>query len=76
MFDMLEPGQKTMIVPGAGFGDAPEPFFAYALANPNEVEMIVPFIWFDDPNHKDVEYTGLENASTDYLQNDFKFNQE
>ena len=52
--------QTTFLVPGAAFGQNPSPFVAYALLNPEEVEAVIPFIWFDDPNHKDVSYTGLE----------------
>lgn len=56
----LKPNQKTILVPGAGFGQKPDPWLAYAHSHPDEVEAIIPFIWFDDPNHKDVNYTGLE----------------
>lgn len=55
--------QTTFLVPGAAFGQNPSPFVAYALLNPTEVEAVVPFIWFDDPGHKDVPYTGLEAQS-------------
>ena len=55
--------QTTFLVPGAAFGQNPNPFVAYALLNPTEVEAVVPFIWFDDPDHKDVPYTGLEAQS-------------
>lgn len=63
-----KPEQRTMLVPGAGFGQNPDPFVAYALLNQDEVEIVVPFIWFDDPNHKDVPYIGLENAQQDFKQ--------
>lgn len=62
----LLPGQRTMLVPGAAFGQNPTPFIAYALRNPEEVEMVVPFLWFDDPNHKDTDFTGLENMPADF----------
>lgn len=62
----LLPGQRTMLVPGAGFGQNPTPFIAYALRNPEEVEMVVPFLWFDDPNHKDADFTGLENMPAEF----------
>jgi hypothetical protein len=54
------PHQKTFIVPGPAFGHAADPWVAYALLHPEEVEAVVPFIWFDDANHKDTNYTGLE----------------
>lgn len=59
----LAPGQKTVLVPGPGYGHNPDPWVAYALLNPDQVEMIAAFLWFDDPNHKDENFTGLENAS-------------
>lgn len=62
----LLPGQRAMLVPGAGFGQNPTPFIAYALRNPEEVEMVVPFLWFDEPNHKDTNFTGLENMPADF----------
>lgn len=55
----LLPGQKTFLVPGCAFGQVPAAFHAYAHANPDEVIGIIPFLWFDDPDHKDVNYTGL-----------------
>lgn len=58
----LKPGQKTWLIPGAGFNQNPDPFVAYALSHPEEVEGVIPFLWFDDPAHKDVDYTGLEKA--------------
>lgn len=59
---LLKPGQKTWLIPGAAFGQNPDPFVAYALSHPDEVEGVIPFLWFDDPNHKDVDYTGLQAA--------------
>lgn len=64
----LKPGQKTFLVPGPAFGHKPEPWLAYAHSNPDQVAAIIPFIWFDDPNHKDVNYTGLEAASEELRQ--------
>ena len=64
----LKPGQKTFLVPGPAFGHKPEPWLAYAHSNPDQVVAIIPFIWFDDPNHKDVNYTGLEAASEELRQ--------
>lgn len=61
-----QPHQRTMLVPGPAFGHNPAPWIAYALLNAEEVEMVIPFLWFDDPNHKDVAYTGLEAASEDF----------
>ena len=59
---LLKPGQKTWLIPGAAFGQNPDPFVSYALAHPDEVDGVIPFLWFDDPNHKDVDYTGLVAA--------------
>ncbi len=59
---LLKPGQKTWLIPGAAFGQNPDPFVSYALSHPDEVDGVIPFLWFDDPNHKDVDYTGLEKA--------------
>ena len=64
---MLQYGQTTMLVPGPAFGQKPDPFVAYAHSNP-EVEMVIPFVWFDRPKHKDVEYTGLEAADAVFYQ--------
>lgn len=64
---MLQYGQTTMLVPGPAFGQNPDPFVAYAHSNP-EVEMVIPFVWFDRPNHKDVPYTGLEAADAVFYQ--------
>lgn len=60
LVSQLKPHQKTFLVPGPSFGHPPEPWVAYALRNPHEVEGVIPFIWFDDVNHKDTAYTGLE----------------
>ena len=64
---MLTPDQKTILVPGPAFGQTPDPFVAYAHSNP-EVEMVIPFVWFDRPNHKDVPYTGLEAVDAVFYQ--------
>jgi hypothetical protein len=34
----LKPGQKTWLIPGAAFGQNPDPFVAYALSHPDEVK--------------------------------------
>ncbi len=60
-------GQKTVLVPGPAFGHNPEPWVAYALTHPDEVEMIAAFTWFDHPAHKDVPYTGLEAAPAEFV---------
>ena len=62
LIKQLKPGQKTWLIPGAAFGQNPDPFVSYALAHPDEVDGVIPFLWFDDPAHKDVDYTGLEKA--------------
>lgn len=64
----MQPNQKTFLVPGPGFGHKPDPWIAYALLNPQQVVGVIPFIWFDDPNHKDVPYTGLEAAEESFKQ--------
>lgn len=57
----LQPGQRTMIIPGAAFGQDPAPFVAYAHSNP-QVEMVVPFLW--SHVQQDVEsWVGLERQS-------------
>lgn len=56
----LSHNQKTFLIPGPSFGHLPDPWVAYALLNPNQVEGVIPFIWFDHPDHKDTSYTGLE----------------
>lgn len=58
----MKPGTKTFLVPGPAFGHLPDPWVAYAHTNKNEVEGIIPFLWFDHPDHKDVKYTGLQAA--------------
>lgn len=58
----MKPGTKTFLVPGPAFGHIPDPWVAYAHTNKNEVEGIIPFLWFDHPDHKDVKYTGLQAA--------------
>lgn len=63
----LAPHQRTILVPGPAFGHNPEPWVAYALRNPEEVEMMAAFLWFDHPDHKDVKYTGLEARSADFI---------
>ncbi|MGB3068436.1 MAG: hypothetical protein WBC18_07810 [Ottowia sp.] len=50
--ETLRPGQRTMLIPGGGYGPSkwepkqqdPVPFVSYAMSNP-EVLMIVPFLW-------------------------------
>lgn len=64
----LLPGQTTFLIPGCAFGEIPDNFLAYAESHPNEVEGMIPFVWFDDPEHKDVGYTGLV-AAPDSLKN-------
>ena len=57
----LQPGQRTMIIPGAAYGQDPMPFVAYAHANADEVEMVVPFTWSHVPASADKEgWIGLE----------------
>ena len=51
--------QRTMLVPGPAFGHDPQPWVAYAHSHP-EVEMVASFLWFDHPDYKDVDFTGLE----------------
>ena len=60
------PHQRTMLIPGPSFGHKPDPWVAYALLNPEEVEMVIPFVWFDNVNHKDTAYTGLEAMPEDF----------
>lgn len=64
----LNANQKTFLIPGAAFGQTPQPFVAYAHNHPEEVEGIIPFLWFDDINHKDVDYTGLEARDPEFKQ--------
>ena len=66
MLTRMQAGQKTILVPGPSFGHTPDPWVAYALINKDQVGMVVPFIWFDDPNHKDVAYTGLEACPEEF----------
>lgn len=55
--ETLRPSQRTMLIPGGGYGPSkwepkqqdPAPFVSYAMSNP-EVLMIVPFLW-RYPNH-------------------------
>lgn len=58
----MKPGTKTFLVPGPAFGHVPGPWMAYANIHKDEVEAVIPFLWFDHPDHKDVKYTGLQNA--------------
>lgn len=64
------PHQKTILVPGCGFGQNPDPFVAYAHSYSNEVEIVAPFLWFEftDPKNKDADFTGLENAKEDFRE--------
>ena len=45
--DSLQPGQRTIIVPGGAYGQHPRPFMDFANGN-EEVAVVMPFIWFDD----------------------------
>ncbi len=40
------PGQKTILLPGGGFGQDPTPFVNFAHRN-SEVVAVVPFVWFN-----------------------------
>lgn len=55
------PHQTMLIIPGSGYRHNPEPWIAYAHAEPR-VEMFVTFLWFEweDPKNKDDKFTGLE----------------
>lgn len=44
----LKSYQKTIIIPGGAYGQDPKPFLNYANNN-QEVGIIMPFLWFDDP---------------------------
>lgn len=61
----LQQGQRTMLIPGPAFGHIPDPWVAYAHSHP-EVAMVVSFLWFDNEDHKDVNYTGLEARDPEF----------
>ncbi len=44
----LLPHQKTILVPGGAYGQNPKPFLDFANNN-QEVGILMPFLWFDDP---------------------------
>jgi len=46
------PNQKTIILPGGGFGQNPEPFIRFAHENP-EVACVLPFVYFNGFNPAD-----------------------
>lgn len=45
----LLPHQRTIIVPGAAYGQDPTPFVNFAYSNP-EVAAVLPFLWLDNTN--------------------------
>lgn len=47
--DSLQPHQRTIIVPGAAYGQDPTPFVNFAQAN-QEVAVVMPFLWLDNTN--------------------------
>lgn len=58
----LAPHQQLALVPGAGYGQDPDPFVAFAHATP-QVWGVVPFIWLAKPN--DEGWTGLAGRPVD-----------
>lgn len=56
MYDRMQgrllPGQRTWIVPGASYGQSPEPWVNFAHAH-HEVFAIVPFLWATVPWESD-----------------------
>ena len=60
----LRQGQRTMIIPGPAYGQDPAPFVAYAHSHPEQVEMVVPFIWSHVSESADKEgWVGLERRT-------------
>lgn len=55
----LKPGAKSIILPGGGFGQDPQPFINFAHNN-QEVGMLVPFTWLDPMQQADT-WVGLGN---------------
>lgn len=55
----LKSGAKTIILPGGGFGQDPQPFINFAHNN-QEVGMLVPFTWLDPMQQADT-WVGLGN---------------
>jgi hypothetical protein len=49
----LAPWQKTILIPGACFGQDPTPFINFAGLN-EEVGIVLPFVWFKAPKPEDV----------------------
>lgn len=45
---LLQPWQKTILVPGGSYGQDPTPFINFAQENP-EVAIVLPYVWFDAP---------------------------
>jgi hypothetical protein len=45
----LLPHQRTIIVPGAAYGQDPTPFVNFAQGN-SEVAVVMPFLWLDNTN--------------------------
>lgn len=53
MRNRLAPWQKTILIPGACFGQDPTPFINFAGLN-DEVGIVLAFVWFKAPTPEDV----------------------